>query len=89
MKYIPTKKSLKLGMPQNVVMMVYVSDMDIFIQEYGLSSIQEGFKFLLELKDEYINLHFNYGYSITNIKVAQIDDAGFCEYRCRATIEKL
>jgi hypothetical protein len=36
-----------------------------------------------------IDLNLKYGYSITNIKVAEIDDCGFGEYRCKATIEKL
>ncbi len=89
MKYIPTKKSLKLGMPQVAAMRFCMHEMNFFIDEYGLNSVDQGFKFWLELQDKYIDLNLNYGYSITNIKVAEIDDYGFGEYRCKATLNKI
>ena len=89
MKYIPTKKSLKLGMPQVAAMRFCMHEMNFFIDQYGLNSVEQGFKFWLELQDQYIDLNLNYGYSITNIKVAEIDDCGFGEYRCKATLNKI
>ena len=89
MRYFPTKKALRLGMPQVVAMRFYVHEMNFFIDEYGLNSVEQGFKFWLELQEKYIDLNLNYGYSITNIKVAEIDDYGFGEYRCKLTLNKI
>lgn len=89
MKYFPTKKALKLGMTQVVQMKFCVHEMKQFMNKYGLTSVEEGWKFWLELQELYIDLYFNYGYSITSLKVKQIDDCSFGEYRCRATLNKI
>lgn len=88
MRYLPTKKSLKQGIPQNIASRFCVHEMNQWCKEYGCT-IEEAFKLWIETKDAYIDIYFNYGYAITSLKVAEIDDDGIGEYRCRATIEKL
>lgn len=89
MRYLPTKKSLKQGIPQVVQMRFCVHEMNEFINEYGFSSVEDAWKFWLELKPMIIDLNFNYGYSISTVKVAEVDDYGAGEYRCRATLNKI
>ncbi len=66
-----------------------VHEMGKFMQEYGLKKVDDAWVFWLELQDLYIDLNFDYGYSIATIKVAEIDDYGFGEYRCRAILNKI
>jgi hypothetical protein len=89
MRYRPTKTSLKQGMPQVVTMRFYVNEMNQFIKEYGCTTVDEAWMFWLEFQDAYIDLNFNYGYSISSVKVAEIDDLGLKEYRCKATLNKI
>lgn len=88
MKYKPTKKSLKAGEPQQIMMRFCVHDLNSFCTEYGCTA-EEAFKLWIEIQDAYVDIYFNYGYSITTLKVAEIDDYGWGEYRCRAIIEKI
>lgn len=88
MAYTPKKKSLKAGEPQQIMMRFCVYDLNQFCAEYGCTP-EEGFKLWIEMQDAYCDLYFNYGYSITSLKVAEIDDLGWGEYRCRALIEKI
>jgi hypothetical protein len=89
MRYFPTKKALQLGITQVVQMAFCVHKMNEFMNEYEFSSVEDAWKFWLELEPMYIDLNFNYGYSISTVKVAEIDDYGFGEYRCRATLNKI
>lgn len=88
MRYKPTKKSLKAGEPQQIMMRFCVHNLNIFYTEYGCT-VEEAFKLWIEIQDAYIDIYFNYGYSITTLKVNEIDDYGCGEYRCRAIIEKI
>ena len=89
MRYFPTKKALKLGITQVMQMRFCVHEMNEFMNEYGFASVEDAWKFWLELEPMYIDLNFNYGYSISTVKVAEIDDLGAREYRCRATLNKI
>ena len=89
MRYLPTKKSLKQGIPQVVQMRFCVHEMNEFVKEYGCTTVEDAWKLWLEFQDAYIDLNFNYGYSISTVKVAEVDDYGAGEYRCRATLNKI
>jgi hypothetical protein len=88
MKWKPTKKMLKNGHPLQI--MQRVEGWAFSEDNQYQCSIEDYFKLWIETTEEYIDIHFNYGYSITNIQVKKIEDPIFgSEYRCRATIEKL
>ena len=87
MRRFPTKKSLKAGERQIVQMRFCTNDLNQFANEYGITP-EEAFILWLEIQETYIELYFNYGYAVKNMKSVIVDD-DILEYRFRAIIEKL
>jgi hypothetical protein len=89
MKYPISKKRLKSGESLLVSMSMGFLEMQDAISVYDTTP-EEIFKLLMECREEYIEFHFNYGYSITNIKTILLEEPSYCkEYRCRIEITKL
>ena len=89
MKYPISKKRLKSGESLHVSMSMGFLEMQDAMSVYDTTP-EETFKLLMECRQEYIDFHFNYGYSITNIKTILLEEPSYCkEYRCRIDITKL
>jgi DNA relaxase NicK len=89
MKHVVSKKRLKAGEQLQVVMHYEYFTMQNLIERYGTTP-EEIFKLKIESEETYIDLYFNYGYAISSIKTAFIDDPDICtQYRCRVTLDKI
>lgn len=89
MKHVVSKKRLKAGEQLSCLMTYDSFTMRKLIGIYG-GTPEEIFKLKMESQPMYIDLYFNYGYSISSIKVKRIDDSGtLAEYRCRITLNKI
>jgi hypothetical protein len=89
MKYHISKKRLKSGESLHVAMSMNYIHMQNTMSVYDTTP-EETFKLIMECNEEYIDFHFNYGYSITNIKTILLEEPSYCkEYRCRIEITKL
>lgn len=89
MKYPILKKRLKSGESLLVSMTMSCDEMQDNMSVYSTTP-EETFRLIMECREEYIDFHFNYGYSITNIKTILLDEPSYSkQYRCRIEINKL
>jgi hypothetical protein len=89
MKYPISKKRLKSGESLLVSMTMSFCEMQETMEVYSTTP-EETFRLLMECREEYMDFHFNYGYSITNIKTILLDEPSYSkQYRCRIEITKL
>jgi hypothetical protein len=84
MKYPISKKRLKSGESLLVSMTLEYHEMQDNMEIYKTTS-DEIFKLMIECRTEYIDIHFNYGYSITSIKTFLLDEPNYCKEYIRIT----
>ncbi len=89
MKYHISKKRLKSGESLLVSMTMSYNEMQDTMSVYSTTP-KETFRLIMECREEYMDFHFNYGYSITNIKTILLDEPSYSkQYRCRIEITKI